>query len=365
MLDVIEAIGRPRGSVMYYRYRRKWVDPELWRKLPLETDQDRSALLGFNVLTIFVYQEIVKGHDAEWRYLYPVRFGMIKECYKTGDGPYDVAYFYFEVQDYCSLDTAGTEIEDLAAFNQAVMNSMYGSDSANRCFAALRQPLPVRASTASDASAFQNSAGRFRLEHFKSADGSTQYFPVFTLVGGINGASSVKYDQCLRKSYYELTEGKSYVIESRVFLKKPPATSSTIELSTDERQFVNLSKMVETIASPYDQLSWMVVPARVAKDVHALIEIDTNIKPPEVDGEALNLNLPIHIVLKFNRWWRIADTVQDFSLATATILIAAVGLLQNIDSQSPWISIILVTAAIVFCLGVILKAIWLWSGKWS
>jgi hypothetical protein len=84
MLDVLEEIGRPRKSIMYCRYRQKWVDPDLWNLLPEEKDRQASDLVGYPILALYVYQEILQGSIYEWQFLYPVRFGKLKECYKTG-----------------------------------------------------------------------------------------------------------------------------------------------------------------------------------------------------------------------------------------------------------------------------------------
>lgn len=240
----------------------------------------------------------------------------------------------------------------------------------NPCFAALQQSIPVNKSISDDISAFQNTAARFNPDHLKTADGLKQYFPIFTQIQGIKEVQSLDYDKNIRQSYYQITEGKNYTLESRIFLKKPPGCNSTLEIKCNEKQFVNAPFKIETVASPYDQFAWRITPAKVAKDVLVVINIQSKVNAPSdiknsslPNLDVLDINLPIYLLIKFDRGLRFVETMQDIGIAIATILIAGVGLLQKIDASNPMINIILIFAASVFCLGIMMKVIWQWRGK--
>jgi hypothetical protein len=237
------------------------------------------------------------------------------------------------------------------------------SASGNRPFAALRSSVPVTVSGDSDDSAFQSTAGRFNLDHFQSIDKKKKYLPVFTLIRGIKEVKSIGYDANLRQSYYEMTEGNSYTLDSRVFLDKTPGDDSTLEINCNRSQFVNPSKMEELIASPYDQFAWKIIPAKVAKDIAAMIRMTTKVKISEPDFESLNLDLNIYLKIKFDRWHRVVEIIQDVSLALATTIIAMVGLLQKIDSTSPWIFGLLLVGAGTFFIGIVVKVVGQWLSK--
>jgi len=49
----------------------------------------------------YVFQQEI-SNQLEWQYVHPIRFGQLKECYRTGEGDNDIAHFYFEAQKYCS-----------------------------------------------------------------------------------------------------------------------------------------------------------------------------------------------------------------------------------------------------------------------
>ena len=362
MLDILRLLSKPRGSVIHFRYGKEWVDPELWKALPIKYEKKQRPFLGNPVVSSFVYQENESDEKAVWKHVYPIRLGSIKECYKTGDGQSDKAFFYFELQDFYSMEDDNPELFNNFALSTLWIQDSYGHRTSNRCFASLRQSIPAPASQTSDSSSFHNIVGKLDLDHFKSMDGKTQYYPVFLQILGIDEAMLKGYDAKLRQRYYELTDGNSYTVEANIFLKESPSGTSKVELSFHENQFIN-SSFTNTIASRYDEFAWRILPGKVIKDIMATISINTKIEPPQPSYHVLNVELPLYIKLKVNKAQRYFETIQDIGLALSTVLIAWVGLLQKTDPTNPILNKLVLSAAILFLMAIFIKACLQLRGK--
>src|SRR5271157_5562750 len=276
LLDAIEVIGRPRGHIMHFRYRKKWVDNDLWEHLPTKGQTDQTSSIDSKVLLVSVHQqEISPDHQVEWKYAYPIRFGKIKEYYRTGNDSNDIGYFYFEVQDYCASADGNYDEKRLTATSNEILKNMFMADG-SRVFAATRQLstiLPASEATISDDSSFQSTAGRFNSEHFQSVNGAKKYFPVFVKVNPINSAELSSYDRSLRQRSYRLLESHDYIIETDIYLNDIPGNDSAIKLQCPESQFIYPHSTTKIIASPYDEIIWRIIPSKVSNDISTAIQI--------------------------------------------------------------------------------------------
>ena len=289
LLDILECIGRPRGNIMHFRYAKKYVNQDLWDKLPIKSEKGQNPLLGVPVLTVFVYQEGLEGKPPEWRHLYPIRLGRMRECHKTGNNEHDLAYFYFELEGYCELGEGDEEERNLLSFNQENMRRLVQANG-SRSFASIRQSpidLSTNAHVLSDDSTFQSTVGRFNMDHFRSLDAQVRYFPVFLRIQGIHPANLLEYDPILRQRSYELTEGNNYAVEANIFLRESPGRASTISFICPAAQFVGQSTSIEAVAARYDEFVWRLIPSKVSSNVTTLVRIKTNIEAPDKEREVL------------------------------------------------------------------------------
>lgn len=364
LFDVIESVGRSRGHIMHFRYNKRWVDSSLWQILPLKISNSTTPSEKYSALIVFVYQEINRSNKYIWKYAYPIRFGKIIEWYKTGDGENDVAYFYFETQNYCSFSNPPKETNNLSDFSNEVIQKLKRQDGWE--FAALRELSSiseVNRAAIPDISAFQTTVGQLSLSHFQSPDKKTKYFPVYVKTTEVKPATKLVYNDDLNRNSIELTEGGNYTIEASIYLSEAPGNGSKIELTTSSTYFENPSINTEVVGSRYDEYTWQLIPSKLKNDIMIPIRISTEIKPKSEDYQVLNPDISIYLLLKFDRWLRYTETIGDVALAFATILIAGTGLLQKLNVLNDlWLSLFWI-AAISALIGFIIKARTFWLGR--
>jgi len=372
LLDVIEAIGRPRGHIMHFRYGKEWVDSELWAQIPPKNGTKNSPLLGSAVLITYIFQTTDKvSQNIKWDSVYPIRFGKLIDLYKTGDGLYDIAYFYFELLDYCFVEKNPVDDEKLlSSINKEIISTLntHSDRGSDHCFAAIKQLETVKITEATDDSAFHNTAGRLRFEHFESPDRSIQYYPVFVQVHDVRSPRK-EFVWSLEKQYCEFTEGFNYDLSINTFLRKTPPTKISLEIKCPERQFIFPTAITEYLESRYDEFSWRIVPAKVQKDTFTTMIVSVKADPVDFllpsgqKGEILNPVLEIPVQLKFNRGFRRIETFQDSSLAVATFIIALIGLSQKMPQDNKLLNVSLFFAAAFFLVATVLKFISQWKAK--
>ncbi len=118
ILDILETLSSPFGTVHHFRYQLKWLDKDLRDKIPKKGEwrkkefRDRIPMIGkkgnnelenIKLVVCYLYQEI-KRDQWQWIDIYPIRAGVLMDAYKIGDDDDDVAHFYFKVDNYVSYD---------------------------------------------------------------------------------------------------------------------------------------------------------------------------------------------------------------------------------------------------------------------
>ena len=363
ILDVLEAIAVPRGFIIHFRYEKKWVSEDLWQRLPVK-GQNHDDLKGAEVLVLYVIQERDNG-TRTWKSIYPLRFGSLLECYRTGDGDNDIAHFYFETRDYC--DSGNLEYirpQLLSKFGK-------GDDSSAKYFAAFSGETgndAIMKKCPWDESAFNSLVRNFKLEHFRSDDSRKQYYPVFLFVRGLLNPSLQKTRGDILQMCYEVVERKSYVFEASLRFLESPDPCSRVTIDSPEEQIAMLPRAENAIASRYDEFKWNIIMPRVVKNVETAIILSTKVCPPRDDCEVcevLDLTLPIPLVIKFDWRVRLIEVVGDISLALSATAIGMLGIIEKFlpDGVRNWGSWVLGFVVVLFCLGTLIKAYLQWEGK--
>src|SRR5947209_8112604 len=108
--DCLEALALPRGMIMHFRYRLRYLDDEVVNALPEEGENLGPDLQNLSVVVVYVCQTQTAGIwapiQAEERggsYL-PLRCGRLVNAFKDGV----IAHFFFEVTGYVKEDEKGS-----------------------------------------------------------------------------------------------------------------------------------------------------------------------------------------------------------------------------------------------------------------
>ena len=356
--DVLEVLAVPRGSVMHFRYLRKHVDPSLWDQLPL-AKQATSPMEGQRLLIVYVCQREDRSGKKSWEAAYPVRLGILRECYKTGNAPHDLAFFYFDVQSYCA-------ISDLACCRAEILDDMKAPNSdGDRFFAAVRPVASTGEVDAEDRSAFLSTVQGFDLRHFTSRDGSVSYLPAFLSIH-TQGGRRTGYDGPMQQCFWELTEGETCRLDAILWLPKSPGPESVAVLKCNRDRFTTPELVSKAVASTYDEFVWGIAPAQVSTDTCTVISVATTLRFPGTACEVLNVDIPIHARIRFSRGYRLADVVSSVALPLAAALIGASGLLDRAGiSDKDAVSAFVFAAASLFVVGALLSFVFRMRDVWN
>jgi len=331
ILDILETLSLPFGTVQHFRYLVRWLDDDLKKKIPEKNG--KNELKNIKVGIYFLYQE-KKGDKWQWRSIYPIRTGILMDAYKTGDRDNDVAHFYFKVENYISYDNSNcsTVIKKLLKEKNAYNNGNHieGEGISGKTLVFLYEGLPKNCigSVKRSNSAFNNICESINLDHFKSPEGDIQYYPFFHFIEGLKGRKEElvkpKYDSLLKKSTYNLLEGERYSFKFNTYFPKEPPEYA-IKLTTDERVFSTPKEYKLNIASRYDEESWPLIPSLLEKDVWTVVSFETESK--NINGkEPLNIHINFFIHIERNIFYRIIDVFSDigFGVGTGSIALAKI-----------------------------------------
>lgn len=254
LMDILEVLALPFGTVQHFRYQLRWLDSELKKELPLK-DSKNKKLKDKNVVVCYLYQKIVNG-KWEWDFIYPIRLGKIVSAYKTGDSDTDIAHFYFKVENYVLYNE-----QNYADIIKNIAERKWGN-----CYAFLGGAFDAKfiAKEGESKSAFYKICNSINLEHLKAPEG-TWYSPVFCFVEGFRDEGgriiTPKFNNFIRKSYFEIFEGAHYAFEfSTFFPDQQKLSSGSVKLITDEKVFSSPPTNVLVISSNYDEESFSIVP---------------------------------------------------------------------------------------------------------
>ena len=351
LLDVLETLALPRGSIQHFRYQSKWLDPDLSKKIPIksQTPTPTSQLRRAEVVVCYLYQQ----EDSEkkkwlWKSIYPIRRGELMYCYKTGDKETDIVHFYFKVTDYYAYDPAN---RDLSTTFKAAVEEAIGKNErpTEHLYASLGGELKVPLSESSlDESAIYSLAKTLDPEHLKTpaVENSKRYFPVFYFIKGLfdtqDGQTLLEplYDEVTHKSFYKLKESMRYVLEISYFSPgESPGPNSRILFESIPEHFISSHEKVLNVASRYDEESWLVFPRSLdEKEVWSVLEFKSDIKVPEGSkSEPLNIVRQFDVLINRRPFWRklfaVLDTFGDAGLAVGTSAIT----IWSITKDSIWI----------------------------
>jgi hypothetical protein len=221
IMDILEALSMPFGSVQHFRYRLKWIDKELRNEIPLEGNSLTGKLKNRRVVICYLYQE---KRDSEWEWIaaYPIRSGILMDAYKTGDSDGDVSHFYFKVDNYISYDKQGftNDKQDFTKILRGIAGKKWNIAYAFLCVALDDTYI---ADKEDSKSAFHKICNSLSLEHLKSPEGK-EYFPIYCFIDGLKNRKGKilepKYDPIAHKSFYEIKEGNIIRLNSAHILHR-------------------------------------------------------------------------------------------------------------------------------------------------
>ncbi len=335
--DIIEAIGLPKGSIHHFRYSVTYLHPILRDVIPLQGEKIPRFLKGAHVIAIYLNQTRRKSRDYLWNAMLPVRLGLLKNCYKTGIGDNATAHFFFELRegvlprdsfDYEFKRFFGPFYQDkyaLLAFTNP--DSILVKNSPSRIF--------------EDQCKIFQSAGLTYSDLEKNT--SKEYdFPLMILIEGIYRKRLVfsdkklwpKYDSSTNKSYYALTEARSYYIKYRT-LSTEIKKHRQVVMKFPKDFFSTPSEYVQNIRASYYSQCWEIEPAYVEQGARGYFEISTLTLNADSSSTELDCQISITFETKRRKLLRVLDTVIDFLLAIGPAYLAATKIFDQPD-QNPW-----------------------------
>lgn len=310
--DIIETIASPQGFVHHFRYRMKWLDPDLRKTIKLQNCPLRD-LNSMKVVICYLYQSDKEG-KREWRHVYPVRLGTLVEAYKSGQDDEDIAHFYFKSGAYVFYTG-----QDGNKITKDALGNKYGNS-----FAAFGKSLDdiFIAQPQDSKTAFRSICTSLVPDHFQTPEGKRLYH-VFCSVEGVKSKGgkllTPKYEAASRKSYYELQEGTCYHFQFG--LRCPEQTSEfSFNLTSDEKIFSTPSKYELRVSSPYDEESWLLVSKLLETDTWSSITFLSNIHV--TDQITLNPMLTFPILIKRKIAYRIIEVCGDIGFGVGTLSLA-------------------------------------------
>jgi len=327
MKDILETLSLPFGSIQYFRYQLKWLHDDIRNLLPKDPDKEWNKCGKEKVIICYLYQKKIDENRGKWEAIYPIRFGTLVKVYKTGENDYDIAHFYFRVENYiseCKNIIDEIHLPDIKEPGQY----LEGEGIADKILV-FRGDLPFkRAKKEESKSAFHKICQSIKIEHLKSPNGSMQYFPFFTAINGIrnkkNEFLNIGYDKTTMKSFYSLREGERYSFTFSIYFpQKPP--EYLITLSSDEKLFATPSKYELKLDSKYHEESWNLISSLLEKDVWTMLSFKAELKYADSNKEPLNISMDF--LIKVTRKWtyRVIDAISDigFGIGTGAIALKA------------------------------------------
>jgi len=322
IIDILEMLAMPFGSVQHFRYQLKWLDKELRSKLPVEGLSQTSELKNRRVVICYLYQE---KSDSGWQWVavYPIRTGILIDAYKTGDKEEDISHFYFKVNNYISYK------------RQDFTNTFKNCEKWGKFYAFLDTILNDEhiAKKEHSKSAFHTICNSLSFEHLKSPEGN-EYFPIYCFVDGLRDRKGEilvpKYDPLTHKSFHEIAEGEYYSFGFSTYFILPPPQYK-IELVSDEKVFSSPDIYELKASSRYDEESWAIVSRFLERDIWTSLFFKTQL-PDKDSKESLNIHLKFPIRVKRKILYRVIDVASDICLVIGTGAIA----LKAAVPQNTW-----------------------------
>lgn len=350
IIDILEVLSLPYGSVQHFRYQLRWLDKELRSKLPIKDKNRSSKLKNRRVVICYLYQE---ESDSEWRWIavYPIRSGILMDAYKTGDKDEDVSHFYFKVDNYISYDRQD--------FNKTFSKHI----KCGKVYALLDTVLndTYIVNKEDSKSAFHKICNSLDSKHLK-LPGGNEYFPIYCFIDGLKDKKgkllAPKYDPVAHKSFYELTEGGYYSFEfGTYFTSRPP--QYVLKLLSDEKVLSTPPLYELEASSRYDEESWVIVSRLLERDTWTFFSFKTEL-PDKVDNrESLNIHLKFPTKIKRKILYRIFDAASDLGFGVGTAAIAYKAAFPSLEMPWWWYWLVIGGYALWGICKIIIK---LWRG---
>jgi hypothetical protein len=296
VLDCVEALAIPRGMILHFRYRSKYVDESLWELLPPEDRQLPSSLQGLPVVVVYLYQVQTVG---VWKpgdtmgpggpYL-PLRCGRLINAFKDGE----IAHFFFAVSGYVRPALRRKSTREL--LNREISFKASGSKGARISYAHLSRDLGLDTTEVYDTASFQSIVdeaylpGEWRTRRLGSAPLDVTYDIVFLRVAGIfhDRGGRITEIMPIRRtvrgsvfSQLELESGETYHMRMVTHLSARSSTAlpgqGRVELLLvfDPNIIKPLSQTCMRISSLYDLEYWSFA-VTAAQETRSVLSIACN-----------------------------------------------------------------------------------------
>lgn len=338
MLDVLESMALPDGMILHFRYQNRWIPPAIRQEIPKDNSNTMS---GKKVAVCYLYQKKDNYGCYNWVKIYPVRSGVIKFAYKTGDDDSDVSHFYFNVKNYFNnFQDISKRVTELAKNdnNKFYVLSGITYNEGDLCI------------LENSKRAFIQTVENFDLKHFISIDEEKEYHPFFCKIDGfINNKLKViapEYDNVTKKAQYKLKEFDRYAFNFTTYtsMKIKTIPKSTISLITDEKIFITKKEYKTKQTSRYDEESWNIISSHIDKNLITIANFkvtcdDCSIKNP------LCVDMNIYLSISRDKWLIMAELGADICFVFGTAVLASSKF--NTINNAWWIGL--------FAIGIICK----------
>lgn len=322
--DNINVLGYPSGSIMHFRYDKKWVSTQITRR----------SLDGFkNSEAIIVIVDIEKKNDEYFPLFYPIRKARIKDV----DFESDILHFHFELLPDWVDYRVGKGLRDF----QECMSSLRerptpGKKRLNGIFASFDE-LQQGIEFSSEAKAWESIIGKI---------GSSESYRE-TLFCRISGFYEIKSGNIVKmedfgdsKSGYVLKSGKKYNLQlSLLYGKEPPdvAIRDRLVVKVDENFHAVIPDEI-TLGFRADKQNIYLLTKQLLSEAYTQLII--TFKEGFVEGT--NIIIPLRI--RFDYWHVLGSLLLFvFGLILTSGIIPAPQLLKNVIKAAGTILVSLVT----------------------
>ena len=336
ILDIIETMALPHGSIHHFRYSNKYIDPALRELIPLQGNKMPKFLSEARVIVFYLNQQRNKSNNYVWNDMLPVRSGILKNCYKTGEDEYSIIHFFFEIQD--AIIPGRNYLAEL--------KNIY-DDQYQKAYAFLTYVDWCKYfKTVCSKNTFEEQCKVFYSVglSFKDKKKITNYSsPIMGLIEGIykknyilpNSELKPKFDKFSNKSVYKLKEAKSYYIKYRTFTNNTKKKFQ-VKMKLFQSSFTTPNEYIQNINSSYHSECWEIRPAYLEQGTCGFFDIEfLTLKNSATKSNELDWKITIAYEINRRFFLRLLDVVNDLFLALGPIYLAATKIIEDSEAK-PW-----------------------------
>ncbi len=340
--DIIETMGLPHGTIQHFRYKLNYVDKPLRKLIPVKGNNQSKYLLGKEAIIIYLNQKRISSRVYKWNKSIPIRTGIIRECYKTGDEDNSIAHFFFEVREsLLHTDVYNKQFPQI--FGKSYEKSytfLTFEDTTN---------LVTKHQTGKifekQCEQIKNIGFTYENEKIKN-----EYEPpLLILFEGLfkkkrfeNSENEVKpkFDASVPKSYYQLAEGISYRYRFRTYgweFREP----YEIKLKVSQKLFNTPEEYSLVVKSSYDSECWELTPSFIEQNTlgYMTLDIKNIVSSKENHSQLTELDWIIFTIFELKRRFmpRFLDIFSDLLFVLGPVYLALIKFLDNIPIKTSWI----------------------------